>query len=224
MLKHLRSTPKTVSAPTEDRDTMNLRTRVLTSLPGTGFPPRGLFISRLGGLIQPTKGGSPKTIASTRFAEGALNALFAAGQCGWNIYVVGNEDAVAHGRTSPEAFAKFDEELCAHLRSLGIPLKRHYASTVAPDGKGPQCNESVFRFPNTGCFYHAQQEDGIELRSSWILSSDVQELAAGWRAGIRCGRIGGVEREGGLVVECDREGGSVAEMVRGLVQVQKSLT
>ena len=203
---------------------MNLRTRRPASLPGTGFPSRGLFLSRLSGLLAPVKGASPKKFDPARCNEGVLDALFAAGQCGWNIYLCGNEDAVAYGKTSDEAWQAFDADLCAHLRGLGIPLKRHYACLDALDGKGRHKNDSVFRFPNTGAFYHAQQEDGIELRSSWMLSGDANELAAAWRAGVRCARIGAAQPGAALFVECEREGASATEILQRLVATQRALT
>jgi histidinol phosphatase-like enzyme len=83
---------------------------------------------------------------------------------------------------SDATWERFDESLMAHLKGQGIAVKRNYACLDHPLGKPPHGKDSVFLFPNTGCLYHAQQEDGIELRQSWVLSDDVLELAAAWRA------------------------------------------
>ncbi len=203
---------------------MTLRTRRLAPLSGTGLPTRGLFISRLAGLLVPVKGSSPRTIDAARFEPGVLDALFAAGQCGWTIYVCGNEDAVAKGKISEQAWNAFETELVAHLKGWGIPLKRHYGCIDAPDGKGARRNDSVFRFPNTGTFYHAQQEDGVELRSSWIVSGLEDELAAGWRAGLKCARVGEPARDPKLHVECERAGATAVEILQALVATQRAWT
>jgi histidinol phosphatase-like enzyme len=90
------------------------------------------------------------------------------------------------------------------LRGEGIPLVRHYACLDHPKGKGRHRRDSVFRFPNTGALVHASQEDGIELRESWVLAGDVDELAAGWRAGCHTARLGsGRARNEELEVESD---------------------
>jgi histidinol phosphatase-like enzyme len=139
----------------------------------------------------------------------ALRLLFRAGQHGWNLYLIGNEEEVAKGRVSDAAWETFEAGLLARLSGEGIRLVRHYACLDHPKGKGKHRRDSVFRFPNTGALFHAAQEDGVELRESWLLSSDVDELAAGWRAGCRTGRVGPSPSErptkskGGLEVEPD---------------------
>jgi histidinol phosphatase-like enzyme len=168
---------------------------------------RGIFVSRDGGLVlagpaekRPGNGIS----CSTR----ALRLLFRAGQRGWNLYLIGNEDAVAKGRIADAAWEEYEARLRSTLAGEGIVLARHYACLDHPKGKGKHRRDSVFRFPNTGALFHAAQEDGIELRESWLLSSDVDELAAGWRAGCRTGRVGpppapGDEKSSDLEVEAD---------------------
>jgi histidinol phosphatase-like enzyme len=174
-------------------------------IPGAGRPVRGIFVSRDGGLLlaDPAKWRSRNGIAC---ATRALRLLFRAGQRGWNLYLIGNEDDVAKGRVADEAWEEYEARLRSKLAGEGIVLVRHYACLDHPKGKGKHRRDSVFRFPNTGALFHAAQEDGIELRESWLLSSDVDELAAGWRAGCRTGCVGsakGGERTSDLEVEAD---------------------
>ena len=164
------------------------RPQILAPLPGTGSPPRGLFVSRFGALLERT-GALPRHADEAAFQPRVIELLFRAGQAGWNVYVVGNVDGVAHGRTSDAAWERFDESLKAHLRAQGVPVTRHYVCLDHPAGKPPHDKDSVFFFPNTGCLYHAAQEDGIELRESWLLSDDVLELVAAWRAGVRVAAV-----------------------------------
>ncbi|MBI5363974.1 MAG: hypothetical protein HZA53_12395 [Planctomycetes bacterium] len=182
---------------------------MLPPLPGTGAPRRGLFISRWGALLQ--RGDSTSRserrrlppFAPALFSGGALDALFHVMQSPWSLYLVGNEDAVAHGHASDEDWAVFEAALLAHLASQGLRPARNYVCLDHPEGKGRHRRDSVFQFPNTGVFYHAAQEDGIKLAESWLVSDDVDELAAGWRSGVRIAgvRLTGTPCAGELVVE-----------------------
>ena len=172
---------------------------------------RGIFVSRDGGLVL-ADSGKPRPKGGIECCARAIRLLFRAGQRGWNLYLIGNEDGVAKGRVADAAWQEYEARLRAQLQGEGIALVRHYACLDHPKGKGKHRRDSVFRFPNTGALFHAAQEDGIELRESWLLSSDVDELAAGWRAGCRTGRVGrplsttgskGVEESSDLEVEAD---------------------
>lgn len=179
------------------------RTQLLPPIPGTGTPPRGLFVSRWGALLERPTSGFPRRFEDARFQARVLELLFRAGQAGWNIYTIGNEDDVARGRVSDAHWERFHTTLLDHLRAHGIPLTRDYASTDHPDGKPPHNKESVFCFPNTGSLYHAAHEDGIELHECWLISDDPLELAAAWRAGVHVAAIrrNARERDSELHVE-----------------------
>jgi D-glycero-D-manno-heptose 1,7-bisphosphate phosphatase len=164
-------------------------------LPGAGRPSRGLFVGRAGALLDPSprapgKPASGQEMPSSACSPAALRLLFRACQRGWNVYLIGNEEAVARGLVSDATWERFEIDLLARLRGEGIPIARHYACLDHPRGKGRHRRDSVFRFPNTGALYHAAQEDGIELRESWVVAGDLDELAAGWRAGCRTALVG----------------------------------
>jgi len=161
------------------------RHRRLPPIPGTGLPPRGLFIARWKALLEARALEALPRPGFAAVAADALPLLFRAAQQGWQIYVVGNEPGVAHGRVSEERWDEFRGELETLLAAQGIPLRRHYACLEDESGKGKHRKDSVFRFPNTGVLYHAAQEDGIDLGESWLVSADTDELAAAWRAGVR---------------------------------------
>ena len=191
----------------------------LPPIPGTGTPPRGLFVSRWGALLERTGAAPPASFADVRFAPHALELLFRAGQAGWTLYLVGNEDHVARGRWADAAWQAFESSLLEHVRGQGIRLMRQYACVDHPEGKGAHKKDSVFRFPNTGVLYHAAQEDGIELRECWIVSDDVHELAAGWRAGIHVAAIQSPasRRRGELEVEARVAVNTVAEALEAIL-------
>ncbi len=186
VLKYSQEQPKTGRSDSRHASEPSMtRHRRLPPIPGTGLPPRGLFIARWKALLC-ARGleALPRLDAGAVAAE-ALPLLFRAAQQGWQVYVVGNEPGVAAGRVSEERWDEFRLELEALLSAQGIPVRRHYACLEDPSGKARHRKDSVFRFPNTGVLYHAAQEDGIELGESWIVSSETDELAAAWRAGVR---------------------------------------
>jgi len=137
-----------------------------TPIPGTGPQTRGLFVSRSSGLFEKSSRGRALRFDPALFSKGALEALFSAGQAGWKIYLIGNEESVARGRTSAAAWERFETALLGHLKQHGVPIARHYACLDHPQGTGSHKRDSVFLFPNTGALYHAAQEDGIVLSES----------------------------------------------------------
>ena len=80
-------------------------------------------------------------------------------------------------------------------------------------------NSSVFRFPNTGAFYHAVQEDGIELSASWLVSDDVHEIAAASRAGARTISVGQCRRlnDDVLDIEADDQAATLCEAIEAIL-------
>jgi histidinol phosphatase-like enzyme len=168
--------------------------------PQDSRPARALFVDRWGTLLLPSppatitgKVGAKKgwcaNFSDIRFVPGGLDALFRAGQQGWTIYLIGNEDAVAGGRWGNASWGRFEEDLMTHLAKQGIAVRRNYACLDRPGGKGAHDRESVFRLPGTGIFYHAAQMDGVDLSESWVIGDGPLELVAGWRAGCRLAAI-----------------------------------
>ena len=185
-------------------------------LPGSGPPPRGLFIDRWGTLLELPPQGTPTRFDPLTVSSETLNALFHAGQAGWNLYLLGNEDAVAFGRLALEAWERLERDLLAHLRAHGIAVRRCYACTDNPQGKAPHNRDSVFLLPNTGALYHAAQTDGIVLDQSWVIGDSTLELVAGWRAGCRLAGVhtGMALGDGEYPVDPELVGSNLAAAVR----------
>ena len=154
-------------------------------LPHTRQRPRGLFVDRWGTLLAIPPGGFVRSPDELEFLPGALDSLYHASRLGWHIYLIGNEDAVAHGELSESAWKKIQSAIEQRLTDSGIEVTRSYACLDHPEGKGGHEQPSVFRLPETGIFYHAQHNDGIDLLKSWVIGDSTLELAAAWRAGLR---------------------------------------
>ncbi|MFO1010105.1 MAG: hypothetical protein U1F29_08595 [Planctomycetota bacterium] len=208
--------------PSRDRFTPRSR-HLLPPLPGTGVPRRGLFVGRSSALLQlPDRGRLPE-FSPALFTPGAVDALFRIQARQWNLYLVGNEEAVAHGRATDEHWQVFEKALLAHLAGQGVQVARNYACLDSANGKGRHKRDSVFEFPNTGVFYHAAQEDGVRLAESWLVSDDVNELAAGWRAGTRVAsvRITGTACAGDLTVEPQRSAPNLTHLLHELAETDE---
>lgn len=154
-------------------------------LEGTVPAPRALFIDRWGTLLQTPSAGFASSPSEVRFFPGALDALFRASRAGWQIYLLGNEDAVAFGRLSLEAWNAVEKKMLSDLGNCGVPIAGHYACIDHPEGVVGRRNDSVYLLPNTGVFYHALHGHGIDLAKSWVIGDSTLELVAGWRAGCR---------------------------------------
>jgi len=154
-------------------------------LEGTVPAPRALFVDRWGTLLEPPSEGFARHPSDVRFLANAVQALFRASRAGWQIYLLGNEDAVARGQVPLEAWKEIEEKLLAALARAGVPIARNYVCLEHPEGAPGHRNDSVYLLPNTGAFYHATHSDGIDLGKSWVIGDSTLELVAGWRAGCR---------------------------------------
>jgi len=154
-------------------------------LEGTVRSPRALFVDRWGTLLQAPPEGYVRAASELRFHPGALDALFRASRAGWRLYLVGNEDAVAFGQLPLAAWEEIEKKMLGELARAGVPIAKNYVCLDHPEGIAGRRNDSVYQLPNTGPFYHATHNDGIDLGRSWVIGDSTLELVAGWRAGVR---------------------------------------
>lgn len=155
-----------------------------------GPPPRGVFLDVLGTLVAPDENGGFPRFDDAEFYEGVLDGLFRVTQAGWHLYLVGNVDTVPRGVQSIDDWKVFQAELHAHLKGLGIRMRRDYTCTDHPEGVKGHDRDSVYLLPGTGAMHHAAQADEVSLPLSWVVGDSTVELVAGWRAGCR---IAGVQ-------------------------------
>ena len=154
-------------------------------LPGTTPAARGLFIDLWGTLVERPPNGEARSLEEFRLTEGAADAMYFAHRANWRLYIVGNVESVAFGRTSDEEWAQMEQHLLQQLENAGCVLTRNYLCLEHPNGRGKHRAQSVFQQPNTGAFYHAALTDEIDLEQSWMLADSTEDLVSGWRAGLR---------------------------------------
>ena len=194
-------------------------------LEGTVPAPRALFIDRWGTLLETPGEGFASTPAELRFFPGVLDALFRASRLGWQIYLLGNEDAVAFGRLSVEAWSAIEKKMLADLTGAGVPVAGNYACLDHPAGVAGRRNDSVYLLPNTGVFYHALHGQGVDLAKSWVIGDSTLELVAGWRAGCRLAavRTGLALSDRAFEVEPEVVGDDLRALVLELLQRHEAL-
>lgn len=195
-------------------------------LPGTQPRPRGLFVDLWGTLLAVPAEDFCRTYAEVEFTAGAVDALFRASRDGWNVYLIGNQDPVAHGKLPEPAWREIEGEIEDHLTAHGIRLTRNYTCIDDPaNGVEGRQADSVYRLPNTGAFYHASHNDGVTLGLSWVLGDSTIELAAGWRAGCRTAAMetGEAAADGTFHVEPTLTGANLAEVLGAILRSSHSL-
>lgn len=188
-------------------------------IPGTRTAPRGLFVDHWGTLLRKPARGFATSPDEIEFQPEAISALFQAGQQDWNIYLIGNESSVPDGHVDAATWQSIEDHVINTLHRHGIAITRNYICTDHPEGKKPHDKDSVYLLPNTGAMYHAMQEDGLALRSCWVLGDGPLELAAGWRAGCRTAGVdlSGEVRAGALAVEPEVFADSLAHALSQIV-------
>lgn len=188
-------------------------------LPGTEPASRGLFIDLWGTLCELPRNGEAQRPEEVRFFPGALDALFRARRRGFRLYLIGNQNSVAFGEVDDGTWLAIEDTLLSGLSGAGAELERSYLCLVHPRGQGRRKAESVYLLPNTGAFYHAAHQDGIELRNSWVIGDSTLELVAGWRAGLRlCGVRSGLGlSDRAYDLELQHSARNLAEAIDGLL-------
>jgi histidinol phosphatase-like enzyme len=194
-------------------------------LEGTLHAPRAMFIDRWGTLLEVPEGGLARSPSDVRFFPDALQTLFLANRAGWYLYLLGNETSVIEGDVSQERWKEIEEALIGQLSKAGIPIRKNYASVKNPEGIDGHRLDSVYLLPNTGAFYHAAHNDGVDLRESWVIGDSTLELVAVWRAGCRqMGvRSGQAVKDGAFRIEPDLMEENLVAAVRELLTREKAL-
>ena len=191
-------------------------------IPGTTPAPRALFIKRWGTLLVPDQEGIAGASDTLPFYEGAVEALFRATRAEWRLYVIGNEDDVAFGRVSFDAFQGMQASFLQHLAHYGVEIDRDYSCVDHPEGVNGRQNDSVYHLPNTGPFFHAAHNDAVDLKRSWVIADDTTALVSGWRAGLRTAAVetGQALQDGTYDVDPDLRASSFASLVHELLAAQ----
>lgn len=196
--------------------------RPFAPLPGTVRAPRAFFVDRWGTVLEAPEEGFARRPEEVRFLPGALEWLFRASRAGWGLYFLGNEEAVWSGRLALETWERVEDAFLEALSAAGVAVGRSYACVDHPEGVPGRRSDSVYLLPNTGAFYHAHHNDGVDLERSWVIGDSTVELAAGWRSGCRQAgvRTGAGLRDGTFQVDPELVGDDLADVLRNLLSLE----
>jgi histidinol-phosphate phosphatase family protein len=138
---------------------------------------RAVFIDKDGTLIENVPFNvNPDKI---RLMPGAAKALSRLAMAGYELYVISNQPGVAMGKFTADDLQGVERRI-RELLGEGIGRIRKFYWCVHAADQGCVC-----RKPKPGMFFQAAAEQGIDLKSSWMIGDILHDVEAGHRAGCR---------------------------------------
>ena len=125
--------------------------------------------------------GAPLEESQVRLRPGVPEALRAAHQAGWLLFVVSNQPDAAKGKATPESLREVHEEIVRQLAGAAIEEYRYcfHQSADACD-----C-----RKPNPRLVLETAARHNVDLASSWFAGDSDSDIECGLRAGCRTALI-----------------------------------
>lgn len=122
--------------------------------------------------------------ALLRFQPGALRAVRALADAGFQLVLITNQSGLARGYFSEDDFARLGRALRERLRDqAGVELLDLLHCPHAPNALGePVCE---CRKPMPGLLHRAAVRHGLDLARSWMVGDTLDDVEAGHRSGCR---------------------------------------
>lgn len=145
---------------------------------------KAIFLDKDGTLVD----NLPYNVEQSRITlcPGAGAGLRLLAGLGYRLFVVTNQDGVAHGYFSEKDVQGVGRKLTDLLVRERLSLDGFYYCPHHPNGAVARyrrdCN---CRKPKPGLLLQAAQARGIDLRSSWMIGDILHDVEAGNRAGCR---------------------------------------
>ncbi|MES2016212.1 MAG: HAD family hydrolase [Pseudomonadota bacterium] len=145
---------------------------------------KAVFLDKDGTLIDNLAYNTdPRRITLCCGAAGALRLL---SRLDYRLFVVSNQDGVAHGRYTEAALAAVQHRLADLLFREQLTLDGFYYCPHHPDGKVAAYSVACLcRKPMPGMLIKAAREHDIDLQASWMIGGILHDVEAGNRAGCR---------------------------------------
>jgi D-glycero-D-manno-heptose 1,7-bisphosphate phosphatase len=144
-----------------------------------------LFLDRDGVLNEDL--GYPHRVEDLRWMPGAREAVRAANEAGWWVFVVTNQSGVARGLFGLEAVQRFHEAMAAQLAEVGARVDRFYVCPFHAEAAEARWRhpDHPDRKPNPGMLLRAVAEHPVERDRSVLVGDRASDLEAARRAGVR---------------------------------------
>lgn len=145
---------------------------------------KAVFLDKDGTLIDDV----PYNVEPRRMSlcSGAGPALRLLAGLGYRLFVVSNQDGIAHGRFSEAAMPAVGARLSQLMLGEQLTLAGFYYCPHHPRAALPRyacvCD---CRKPQPGMLLRAAREHGIDLGASWMIGDILHDVEAGNRAGCR---------------------------------------
>jgi D-glycero-D-manno-heptose 1,7-bisphosphate phosphatase len=144
-----------------------------------------LFLDRDGVLNEDL--GYPHRVEDLRWMPGAREAVRAANEAGWWVFVVTNQSGVARGLFGLAAVQRFHEAMAAQLAEVGARVDRFYVCPFHAEAAEARWRhpDHPDRKPNPGMLLRAVAEHPVERDRSVLVGDRASDLEAARRAGVR---------------------------------------
>ena len=124
--------------------------------------------------------------ARLRLMPGAIEGLSKLREAGYELIVVSNQSGVARGYFDEAALDRLFDHLRQSVEAEGIPLLAVYHCPHHVDGSIAAYSFACdCRKPGAGLLRRAAGEQGIDLRSSFMVGDILDDIEAGKSAGCR---------------------------------------
>lgn len=107
--------------------------------------------------------------AEIEFIDGAIDGLRVLKELGYLLVVITNQSGIARGYFTEDDYRRFSSEFSRRLRDAGVVLDAIYH---CPHLSGCHC-----RKPETGLFYQAADELGIDFAASVAIGDRERDLS-----------------------------------------------
>ncbi|MDQ1834693.1 D-glycero-alpha-D-manno-heptose-1,7-bisphosphate 7-phosphatase [Massilia scottii] len=145
---------------------------------------KAIFLDKDGTLVDDVPyNAEPRRITLCSGAGAALRLL---ARCDYRLFVISNQDGIAHGYFGEAAMDCVERRLADLLFREQLSLDGFYYCPHHPDGKvQAYALHCTCRKPMPGMLLRAAREHGIDLRASWMVGDILHDVEAGNRAGCR---------------------------------------
>jgi len=145
---------------------------------------RAVFFDKDGTLVEDDPPNTDTT--RVRFYPDVFMALRLLTDAGYDLVIVTNQSAVAHGRCDESDVRRMETYVKDRLADEGVPLSGFYYCPHHADGfVVPYAVPCECRKPQPGLLLYAARELRLDLTQSWMVGDILHDIEAGRWAGCR---------------------------------------
>lgn len=184
---------------------------------------RAVFLDKDGALIEGAVGESRR--GRIRLRPHAVDALLLLVGLGYEPIVASNQPGVALGHFPHGALAAVGEHLEDLFLAHGLKLADCYWCPHHPQGSVPDyAFACTCRKPMPGLLQAAAAEHALDLESSWMIGSALDDVEAGRRAGCRTVLLGAPVSDGSPLRRPHVLAGDLLEAAEAILRARPTAT